>query len=426
MKNKKVLIIAVGIIVLACIIGAVIFATGAGSRKLNKQLNLGNKFLTELNYEQALASFKKAISIDPKNVEAYLGAADAYIKLADAEKDFKDKRELYDEAVDLLKDGYDITSDNRLQSKIDEINELIIFTEAVDSTFEEGSSQQSEPVAIEETTVAEEREEEIPQVEFVNYTIIEAPEIPYDGDWSFFENGYQVHTWTGDAPTNTTYIYDLEGNLINTLQFSYDQVSSGYGVFYYGLKGSLYMVVAGIEDYAERDVYTVVDSNGEVVWSMEDNGYGECSLGGLFVYNDDLIIICEDYDRLIYYNIDEGHEIEEPDVKLTSRYAGDAPEKWSSAYKYNEYVDYYFVGNSTNWGFLDESGNEVAMYMDASNFNTDGYTLVSYDRVTYVIVDRDFNVVSDAIPAVSASYASDTNWFRMRRADDSVFFIKIN
>ena len=45
-------------------------ATSA-SRKSARQVDLGNKYLSELDYEQAVLSFKEAIKIDPKNEEAY-------------------------------------------------------------------------------------------------------------------------------------------------------------------------------------------------------------------------------------------------------------------------------------------------------------------------------------------------------------------
>ncbi len=46
--------------------------------QIQEQLDLGNKYLTEMNYEQAVIAFTKAIELDEKNVAAYEGAARAY------------------------------------------------------------------------------------------------------------------------------------------------------------------------------------------------------------------------------------------------------------------------------------------------------------------------------------------------------------
>ena len=60
-------------------------------KQIAEQLELGNKYLTEANYEQAIVVFNKVIELDPKQVIAYEKLADSYIGL--------DKKE---EAVDIL------------------------------------------------------------------------------------------------------------------------------------------------------------------------------------------------------------------------------------------------------------------------------------------------------------------------------------
>lgn len=84
---KKPLIITTVILVL-CLIAGGIFALTANSagRRLADQLELGQKYLDELDYEQALVAFEAAISIDPKCVDAYLGMAEAYTGMGEYEK----------------------------------------------------------------------------------------------------------------------------------------------------------------------------------------------------------------------------------------------------------------------------------------------------------------------------------------------------
>ena len=51
-----------------------------------EQYDLGIRYLSEGNYEEARLAFEAAIEIDPKRSEAYVGAAEAYIALGQPEK----------------------------------------------------------------------------------------------------------------------------------------------------------------------------------------------------------------------------------------------------------------------------------------------------------------------------------------------------
>ena len=52
--------------------------TACGAAKLEDKLDLGKKYLEELNYDEAIAAFDEAIEIDPANIDAYVGKAKAY------------------------------------------------------------------------------------------------------------------------------------------------------------------------------------------------------------------------------------------------------------------------------------------------------------------------------------------------------------
>ncbi|MDD3895159.1 MAG: tetratricopeptide repeat protein, partial [Syntrophomonadaceae bacterium] len=49
-------------------------------------LDLGEKYLLELNYEQAVVQFLKVIEIEPNNPRGYTGAAEAYVGLGQMDK----------------------------------------------------------------------------------------------------------------------------------------------------------------------------------------------------------------------------------------------------------------------------------------------------------------------------------------------------
>ena len=107
---KKKFLLSITIIALLCIaaITAVVWKN-APVQKQKKQLELGNRYLEEMNYEQAKVVFEELITIDPSNVEAYLGAAKAYAGL-----------ENYEGAVALLWEGYEQTGSEDIKAQMEE------------------------------------------------------------------------------------------------------------------------------------------------------------------------------------------------------------------------------------------------------------------------------------------------------------------
>lgn len=71
-----------------------------------EQYDLGMRYLSEGNYEEAVIAFTAAIEIDPKKVETYKKTAEAYELMAD-----------YKSAKDVLEKGYKETGDKSLQKE---------------------------------------------------------------------------------------------------------------------------------------------------------------------------------------------------------------------------------------------------------------------------------------------------------------------
>ncbi|WP_349943952.1 hypothetical protein ABFV83_11405 [Lacrimispora sp. BS-2] len=80
MKRTLALLITMAVLVTVC---------AACSKSLEKMsatelLDLGEKYLLEMNYEKALIYFNKLIEVEPRNPRSYTGASEAYIGLSDA------------------------------------------------------------------------------------------------------------------------------------------------------------------------------------------------------------------------------------------------------------------------------------------------------------------------------------------------------
>ncbi len=106
-----VLIIGIVCLVIAAIvIISVVSESGSVAAKSKEKLDLGIKYLSELNYEQAIVAFNEAISIDPKNVDAYVKLSEAYVAIGD-----------YDKAEEVLEKGQKETSSEIIGAKKEEL-----------------------------------------------------------------------------------------------------------------------------------------------------------------------------------------------------------------------------------------------------------------------------------------------------------------
>ena len=135
--NKKTWIIIGVVAALLAVLGVGGFLLSQGSTDQEENmLQLGQRYLDELNYEQAVACFEEYLEIDPKCVEAYVGLAEAYVGL-----------EEYAEALEVLEKGYAATGDESLQNLRQQYEEMIGVGDNVpedDATDSDGAADEDE------------------------------------------------------------------------------------------------------------------------------------------------------------------------------------------------------------------------------------------------------------------------------------------
>ena len=111
--NKKMLLgIGAAAAVIAVVAVIVLAARETPEQKVARLLDLGNQYLLDLDYEQAIASYDEVLSIEPQNEKAVEGEVNAYLAWSEAliaEGDF-------DLAAEVLQTGYDKFGDERLQA----------------------------------------------------------------------------------------------------------------------------------------------------------------------------------------------------------------------------------------------------------------------------------------------------------------------
>ena len=100
------------IIFVLALVGVLLIGCKSKEARVQEQLDLGSKYMAELDYESAIVALNKAIKIDPKNVDAYKMLAEVYEKSGRLD----DARATLEKVLDLD----DLSSENK-----DEINDRI-------------------------------------------------------------------------------------------------------------------------------------------------------------------------------------------------------------------------------------------------------------------------------------------------------------
>lgn len=118
-----------------------------------EQYDLGVRYLSEGNYEEAIIAFTAAIEIDPKQAPAYVGRGDTYVALAERETDNAAALELWELAIVDYERAFGL-GDSQTEKKLEESREILqqlqaewdaqLLLEALYARFEENDIEGAE------------------------------------------------------------------------------------------------------------------------------------------------------------------------------------------------------------------------------------------------------------------------------------------
>ena len=120
-KNKRLFAIIAGAVIIVAV--GVGFFVALKDQKVKKQysvcVDVGNKYLEEMDYEKAEASYLKAIKINPKEKESYMKLADIYMAQGEQDK----ATEILKQAIENIdeKDSEDVVERYNLYSYVDKV-----------------------------------------------------------------------------------------------------------------------------------------------------------------------------------------------------------------------------------------------------------------------------------------------------------------
>lgn len=342
-------------------------------KEVTEQLSLGQKYLDELDYEQAIAAYEAVLEIDPKNEEAIVKLIESYFEI-----------EEYDLAISLVNEEEENIFSVESIDKIEDIQERI------DSNIEKARVSFIENLLIEqglelsdlikfdgEGNVVEydETGAYINKKKFYDEEgkITLAEEYFEDGSiiltYEYNENGDLVREIYPDGSVGMSYEYDEEYKLLCEILPSGEVMAS----YEYDQDGNL---VSKILSYGSSHKYEY-DSDNNLI---QDMNYGIDEDGEQFVYS------------ISYYDKNNN---------LVKYYIGGNPGRYEE-YEYDEngnkikYIEYYEDGTMEDWIEYNENGNwtKQKFYFDGRLRSTNEYIYdENYNRIQTLVTDENGNIV---------------------------------
>lgn len=252
-KRKKTLIILVSLLLLVLAVMAALFFLRGYSveSRYQKQMDLGQHYLEEEDYEAAVAAFSKAIEINPRQADSYLALADTYIEQGDR-----------DSALMILQTGLEEADDGTsIQNKIKELESGNNGNADVSPGQENEGGTNAEPVMppslIDEQVLMDQNNIKITALAMYRYN-----DNTYDIPIRVENNiGQTVQIWANECVVNGYMLDPGYGNFPDNEQFQTGEEAECSLVF-----DNYNLVPCGINEISD------IELNFEI-WRMKDGEY---------------------------------------------------------------------------------------------------------------------------------------------------------
>ena len=251
-----------------------------GGSTWQEQYDLGVRYLSDGNYEEAIIAFTAAIKIDTKNALAYIGRGDAYLGqgaadeyLAVAFTDFETAlslddtnadaylgmaevyiaRKQFDEAMEILRQGVEKTGDQRLTGRLAELEDGNIsdyWGQTLKEThydrngvltcwYEYDYNNQGQCIGItsygpdgNQIQYMEQRYDEQGRRVYEPFSMSDDGEM--EGMTYIYNNAGQCEKAVYDFGGGMTFTYNSEGRKIRTDYYDENENLTGYRIYEYG------------------------------------------------------------------------------------------------------------------------------------------------------------------------------------------------
>ncbi|MCD7804368.1 MAG: tetratricopeptide repeat protein [Oscillospiraceae bacterium] len=203
-------------------------------------LNLGEKYLADSNYEEAIDYFNKLIEVEPTNERAYLGEAEAYVALDDT-----------DGAIAILEQGIEAVEDpTEIQAMLAELlGESEVENEVIaDEVVTEEDATPEADITQEETIEDNETREEDELVITEIYYYESDGSVDYWQEYEYNSDGVltKVTVYTADQRVSNYNVYehDSDGKLASWESFGSENELTSSGEYEYDSNGNMVKMIS--------------------------------------------------------------------------------------------------------------------------------------------------------------------------------------
>jgi len=324
-KGKKWIVIVVAVVALiaAIVVGSIFIVRAVNSNRARNEVTEGDRYLSELEYEEAIAHYLNAIEINPANFQAYEGIYSAYMGIVGASLEQAN----YDIALDYVSDALDVLNRGRDNFR-DGSEEQTSIDDMIDSL-----KQFKKEIKAEREEAQEDSETDVPAPEEGNAVSEEGNPDGTSPDSEVVEEVNSLPQPSSISKTGEygiTYIeeYDEEGHLIKITQVDANDPGLVHSVeeFTYNPDGT----IAESYEYYTRSDYSVYyayeyDEYGEIIVKYDKDPLAmEYSSGVSYEYirdDDGNIIMIKKFGRADFsqYNLIDQTEFVYENGKLVEK-----------------------------------------------------------------------------------------------------------
>ncbi len=280
-KGKKKLpiwavIVAALVVIAAVVVIVVSISTGSDSnRKVADKLKLADKYMTELNYQQAIAVYDEILKIEPKNEAALSQMVEAYLAWARSEESKGDSESIA-RAIEILTEGYDKTGSERLLEETNNIMKRAGWLDDIDNGTGTGSN--SDPTQKDKKTIKVLKKFATDNGEYTaNLVVYEYDE---KGRIKSANHGEVLYEYDDEGRITGAQHYDVDGKLTEYCKAT-ELGSDGDGTWKFYNSADTY--IGQLKKHPNGEIET------EYPWDSDANGVNESEVYNKYdKYGDDI------------------------------------------------------------------------------------------------------------------------------------------
>ena len=321
---------------------------GGNASAAQEEYDLGVRYLSEGNYEEAVISFTKAIEIDEKYADAYLGRAQAYVGLG-TEEDLAKAQQDYATAAGLYEEQGDAEKAEQVR------NEAQTVTEGNNGSEAPGTTPGTENVTAQSET--------------------------YD----LHDGKYYIEDFNADGVRFRGTLYDADGNTVRVDEYAADNVKAKETTYRDGAAWYYHVYEYDEQGNLKKDTYYNPLAAASIVGSPE-NGLDQFTT---YEYDEKNNLLCEErysWDRSLLFRATFEYDQNGNKVRENGSWE-QTNEDYYTTYEYDQNGNmikqsYYNADNNLNYYHVneyDESGREIRRNVYDPSGSLTSYLIMEYD-----------------------------------------------